>query len=170
MQNKKGAIELSMTTIIVIILGVTLLSLGLMFIKGTFGNITDITDKTFDQADDIIKDYMVTGTTKMYILDSNVAMKAGTINTIYVGIKNQLGRDDEFYLKAKPANDKSDVGWLELATEPQTIEAGSYATIAFFLKVPKKTIPGETYIYSIESYAKSQTKPYANQLLTVITE
>ena len=32
MNNKKGAIELSMTTIIVVVIGITLLSLGLMWV------------------------------------------------------------------------------------------------------------------------------------------
>ena len=49
--QKKGAIELSMTTIIVIILGITLLSLGLIWVKGTFGDITRLSRSAFEQAD-----------------------------------------------------------------------------------------------------------------------
>ena len=54
MQNKKGAIELSMTTIIVIVLGVTLLVLGLAFIKNIFKNLGGISDKTFEDAQDLL--------------------------------------------------------------------------------------------------------------------
>src|SRR3989344_2269144 len=48
--TKKGAIELSMTTIIVIVLGVTLLILGFAFIKGIFGKLEGISSTTFDKA------------------------------------------------------------------------------------------------------------------------
>lgn len=50
MKSKKGAIELSMTTIIVIVLGVTLLILGGVFIKKIFGDTLEISDETFATA------------------------------------------------------------------------------------------------------------------------
>ena len=48
--SKKGAIELSMTTIIVIVIGVTLLSLGLVWVRSTFSNIQGLTDDAFQNA------------------------------------------------------------------------------------------------------------------------
>ncbi len=50
-RGKKGAIELSMTTIIVIILGVTLLSLGLVFIRGVIAKVTNLSLRAFEAAD-----------------------------------------------------------------------------------------------------------------------
>ncbi len=50
-RGKKGAIELSMTTIIIIIIGVTLLSLSLIWIRGTIKNVTDISEKAFKTAE-----------------------------------------------------------------------------------------------------------------------
>ncbi len=54
--QKKGAIELSMTTIIVIILGITLLSLGLIWVRGTFKNINRLSQGAFEKADGAISD------------------------------------------------------------------------------------------------------------------
>ena len=48
--NKKGALELSMNTIIIIVIGVVLLSLGLMFVRGIFTQTTDLSDKVFANA------------------------------------------------------------------------------------------------------------------------
>lgn len=48
--KKRGAIELSMTTIIVIVIGVTLLSLGLVWVRSTFSNIKGLTDDAFQTA------------------------------------------------------------------------------------------------------------------------
>jgi len=54
MMNKKGAIELSMTTIIVVVIGVTLLSLGLFWVRGMFENLEGISGDAFDHARDAI--------------------------------------------------------------------------------------------------------------------
>lgn len=49
--NKKGALELSMNTIIIIVIGVTLLILGLTFVKGIFGKTTKLADGAFEKAE-----------------------------------------------------------------------------------------------------------------------
>ena len=53
-KNKKGALELSVNTIIIIVIGVTLLTLGLLFVRGIFGKVTEISDKTFNKANDLL--------------------------------------------------------------------------------------------------------------------
>lgn len=50
MKSKKGALELSMNTIIIIVIGVVILSLGLIFVRGIFTNITDLSEKVFGNA------------------------------------------------------------------------------------------------------------------------
>ena len=57
MNNKKGAIEMSITTIIVIVIGVTLLILGITFVKNIFGETIAISDKTFEQANTLIDEF-----------------------------------------------------------------------------------------------------------------
>lgn len=52
--EKKGAIELSMTTIIVIVLGVALLIGGIAFVSSTFSQITTIQEETFNNAEDLL--------------------------------------------------------------------------------------------------------------------
>ncbi len=54
--RKRGVMGLSMTTIIIIIMGITILTLGLVWISGIFTDLTGITDDTFDTADGIIGD------------------------------------------------------------------------------------------------------------------
>jgi len=50
MTSKRGAIQLSMSTIIVVILGVVLLVLGLTFVSGIFEKIGGLTDEAFSNA------------------------------------------------------------------------------------------------------------------------
>ncbi len=49
-KGKKGALELSVNTIIVIVIGVTLLILGLVFVRGIFKQQTDLSAKAFEEA------------------------------------------------------------------------------------------------------------------------
>ena len=49
--NKKGALELSMNTIIIIVIGVVLLSLGLMFVRGIFSQVEGLSKSAFETAD-----------------------------------------------------------------------------------------------------------------------
>ncbi len=49
-KGKKGALELSMSTIIIIVIGVVLLSLALFFVRSLFSQITEIKDDVFTRA------------------------------------------------------------------------------------------------------------------------
>ena len=53
--DKKGAIEFSMTTIMVIIIGVAVLALGLAWVRGTFKQVGGITDEAFESAKDQLR-------------------------------------------------------------------------------------------------------------------
>ncbi len=55
MKNKKGALEMSVNTIVVIVIAVTLLTLGLFFIRGLFTKITDLSGKVFDEGNQEIE-------------------------------------------------------------------------------------------------------------------
>ena len=50
MKNKKGALELSVNTIIIIVIGVTLLVLGLQFVRKSITQGIDLSDKAFEEA------------------------------------------------------------------------------------------------------------------------
>jgi len=55
LKKKKGAIELSMTTIIVIVMGVTLLILGITFVRTIFTKVGGISKETFARADTLLQ-------------------------------------------------------------------------------------------------------------------
>lgn len=55
--NKKAAIEMSMTTIIVIVLGVVLLILGLVFVQFIFKKTTSLAEGAFEKAEGQIGDF-----------------------------------------------------------------------------------------------------------------
>jgi len=170
MKNKKGAIELSMSTIIVIILGVKLLTLGLMFIRGIFTQIEDMTKVTFEDADKQMRQYMSSGDNKFYILGADTVMKPKSSQRTYVGIRNSGGVDEGFILKVSSADDKSDLKWIEAPKVAKQIPAGEYETIMINIKVPGEgAVAGETYMYLIEAYT-SNNEMYANDFLSITIE
>jgi len=59
--DKKGAIEFSMTTIMVIIIGVAVLALGLTWIRGTFTQVGTITESALANAETIFGEVGFTG-------------------------------------------------------------------------------------------------------------
>lgn len=170
MKPKKGAIELSMTTIIVIVLGITLLTLGLMFVRGIFSKINVITKTTFEDADKQIRSYMSSSNSKLYVLGADTTMKPKTSQIMYAGIRNSKGVDDKFMLKVISADGKSDITWIEIPTIATTIKAGEYKTITMNVKVPGiGAVAGDTYMYQVEAYSGDNTL-YDSDYLTILIE
>ncbi|MEW6063144.1 MAG: hypothetical protein AB1571_02125 [Nanoarchaeota archaeon] len=83
-KNKKAAIEMSITTIIIIVIGVTLLVLGLTWVRGLFGKLTKITETTFSQAD--IEIEKLSQGTEPFRYPSVIDVKQGKSNQIKVNV------------------------------------------------------------------------------------
>lgn len=75
MKSKKGAIELSMTTIIVIVIGITLLTLGLTWVKSSFDKITKSTDAAFKMSDAEITNMFSDSSDLLKIVPDNQELK-----------------------------------------------------------------------------------------------
>jgi hypothetical protein len=83
MVSKKGAIELSMTTIIVIVIGITLLTLGLTWVRGIFDDLEGVTTDAFDEAQGAIGDLsQVEGV--LTVTPDKIRLKQNNGNTIDV--------------------------------------------------------------------------------------
>ncbi|HZX12012.1 MAG TPA: hypothetical protein VFE88_00960 [Candidatus Nanoarchaeia archaeon] len=95
---KKGAIELSMTTVIVIILGVVLLTLGLTFVRGIFLKIDDLTRAAFANAD---KDLQTLENidNELTLTRSSTVIKQGKSDGIGIAIKNLGSKPARFQVK-----------------------------------------------------------------------
>ncbi len=93
--KKRGAIELSMTTIIVIVIGIALLSFGLMWISGLGKKIKSMTETAFGKADVMIGEVMEGETEDISVSPDNVDLKAKRGEKIRVDvIVNNLGEND----------------------------------------------------------------------------
>jgi len=158
---KKGAIELSMTTIIVIILGVVLLSLGLVFVQGIFKKITTISDQAFLVADEEIRSKM--GSDELfYIGGKNIELGAGKSITINTGIRNVGPGSTEFKITGVCENNKITVVSSNTA---KTIKEGDKGGIPIIIQVDKTAIPGDITTCSIKAFKGSSS--YADEIIVV---
>lgn len=93
--KKRGALELSVNTIVIIVIGVALLSLGLVFIKNMFGGMDKISDDIFGTANTEISK-LHTGA--RLTVPTKVDVKQGSV----VNIKAFVGNDGSRCTGAAP--------------------------------------------------------------------
>jgi len=86
--NKKAALELSMNTIIIIVIGVVLLSLGLMFVRGIFTQTTDLSDKVFANANKELDSLGGSVSSALVASPETVRVKAGETSGFVVQVTN----------------------------------------------------------------------------------
>lgn len=154
LKTKRGAIELSMTTIIVIVIGITLLSLGLIWVKNTFSNIGDMTQKQFDQADQIID--ATPNTDEKISVPIQINAKSGKDTGFTFYIRNDGTSDsNDFRITIDDQNDPSDnvitrmIGYPNNgAVVTKTIEINDRVKINGLIRIPSKIKSG-TYEYRI---------------------
>lgn len=91
-KSKKGALELSINTIVVIVIGVTLLILGLVFVRGIFTKIDTLSADSFAKAEGELG--------KLSVIDNQLTLSpqridvekggAKQINVVIAALKNSL--------------------------------------------------------------------------------
>ena len=90
-EHKKGSLELSINAIIIVVLAMTLLGLGLGFIRGMFKKITGTTETVQEQVKEQILEDLRTGDKKLSFPSVNVNLERGSTTTIAFGVKNTKG-------------------------------------------------------------------------------
>lgn len=101
-KSKKGAMELSMSTIIIIVIGIALLSLGLAFVRGIFKKITDESDQIFAMSEEQISELFEDSNSLIKIVPETVDAEIGEIILSGVIIKNTRNEPITFNLSTAP--------------------------------------------------------------------
>tara|TARA_Y100000310_G_C20233495_1_gene601358 strand:+ start:105 stop:632 length:528 start_codon:yes stop_codon:yes gene_type:complete len=86
--NKKGAIELSMTTIIVIVIGITILSLGLAWISSIFTDVGELTSGAFEQGATQIAAIFGSSNEEVALSPGETTIGQGDTETVTLAIRN----------------------------------------------------------------------------------
>ena len=164
-KNKKGAIEMSITTIIVIVIGVTLLVLGLTWVRGLFGKLTKITESTFSQAD--IEIEKLSQGTEPFRYPSAIDVKQGKSAQIKVYVYNTgLGsgiKDFTLVLTRDPTSKVPEEKVQARIISPKTVklEEGQQATFVIQAVSTSDAPLGAETTYEMKVTCTSCTKEYA---------
>ena len=134
MNNKKGAIEMSMTTIIVVVIGITLLSLGLVWVKTIFDNLQGTTVDAFDQVDAAIGE-LGTINSPLTITPDKIRVEQNGAKSVDVIIANFEGEDLVFTARAENVGEDNKIECLFLDTyeaesKEYTLSSGKQAKLS----------------------------------------
>jgi len=87
-KGKKGALELSINTIIIIVIGVTLLTLGLVFVQNIFTQTSDLSAKAFEDANRALAALGDNVNEILTVYPETVRIEAGDVSGFSALIKN----------------------------------------------------------------------------------
>jgi len=133
--KKKGAIELSMQTIVIVVISVTLLVLGLIFVGGMFKKLEKIADVAFDEADRMLRQlYEGTDVPISTLPGEYLEINTKDYNTLYVWVSNQQQESKACTVKLLVGgiSDMVDIPATELKTD--TLYPGDGVTKEFRIK------------------------------------
>ena len=166
--KKKGAIELSMTTIIVVVIGITMLTLGLAWIKDTFSNIDELGQGAFDAADALLQDTM-TSDALFHISGMDFDASPGELSSaIGVGVRNNIGDGGTKAILSVTTvgGDICSADWILVPTDAVTAPEGEIKAIPIKIKISKGTAV-ETLCF-FEITAKNENNNlYGSEVISV---
>ncbi len=109
-RNKKAGLNLSINAIVVLILAITMLGLGLSFMRNIFGSAT----KEFEEVGGTVKKQMIDQmkeSDKVFDLSRpKVDLKAGEDTQIFIGFKNKATTSKKFQLRVIEASRLGEIG------------------------------------------------------------
>ncbi len=91
--NKKAALELSITAIVVLIIAITVLGLGIGFIKKQFGAGTELVQSEFSEIKQQLKDKVRTGG-ELLVFSVPESVSIGKPQSTFVGVRNTAANPD----------------------------------------------------------------------------
>jgi hypothetical protein len=86
--NKKGALELSVNAIVIVVIAMTLLGLGLGFIRGMFTRIGGITEATFEKISEQLSTDLATSEAPLLFSKTRLTIERGGSSLEGIGIRN----------------------------------------------------------------------------------
>ncbi len=87
--NKKASLEISIQAIVIVVLAMTLLGLGLGFIKGMFKNITSTTEGVSEQVKQRVLDDLIQSDKKISFPTTEIFIERGGSQVLTVGVRNK---------------------------------------------------------------------------------
>ena len=137
---KKGAIELSIGTIVIVVLAMSMLILGLVLIKGIFSGATSIADMSTEQVKNQVA--QIFGENKKLVVypdSKKVEIEQGNVDGFGIGIKNLVEGSAEdmkfsYEIVVSDADLRKKCGVSEKEAEGWIVTGRTESNLFFFFK------------------------------------
>jgi hypothetical protein len=160
--SKRGAVGLSINTLVVVIISIVVLGLGVSMLYRFLGDAGDIQD-TLDSRTENEIERLLTNQGKMVAVPFHIKQVERGDSVVYgVGILNPGGEDssENYYVTVEPrdfVNSEGDLAemnldvssWLLYNTDPIKVEEGDFVKELLSVGVPKDAATGE-YIFNLK--------------------
>ena len=163
--NKKASLNLSINAIVIIVLAMTLMGLGLGFIRGMFGKISGISEATFEKIAEQLNTDLATSEAPLLFSKSRTTMERGATALEGVGVRNDADSSITYGIKIITANcpeRKTDPeaectnveGWFEYfkGDSQYTLSAAQRQVNKVQINVPRTGISTGLYLLKIITY------------------
>lgn len=90
--NKKGAVELSMNTIVIVIIGITLLTLGLRWVFNIFSDVEKQRGQMSEAMEQEIRDMFGESDKPLNLLTNSISVEQGGSYDLAIGVRN-IGKE-----------------------------------------------------------------------------
>ena len=163
-RSKKGSLNLSINAIVVLILAITMLGLGLSFMRNIFGSAT----QEFEEVGGTVKkqmiDQMKESTRIVDISRPKIDIKAGEHSQVFIGFKNDGNEEREFRVKSsegstEPTSLGDDVNCLLLSTDENAGSGGKGDVYVKFKTSKTSVLKGEVVVLPINIKTTSNVDP-----------
>ncbi len=95
--NKRASLEISIQAIVIVVLAMTLLGLGLGFIKGMFRDISKVSESTFEKITDQLQKDLIDSDEELIFSQSKITIERGKSELLAWGIKNEGNQELKYW-------------------------------------------------------------------------
>ncbi len=132
--RKKAALDLSMNTIVVVVIGIVILTLGLRWIYGIFGGLEEQRKQLDEATEQQIRDTFGESDEPLNLLTTTISIEQGKFADIGVGIRNTLSEEHTFRYMIETTDIPSNIqanqvlGWVRWDKSNLLLKSGEIYT------------------------------------------
>ena len=120
--NKRASLEISIQAIVIVVLAMTILGLGLGFVRGLFKDIGGTTTQVTEQVKQKILDDLITGDKKVSFPSTEITLDKGGSTVLTIGVRNKGDQPLNYRVQFTPISGPDGAGGTTPITDPTEIE------------------------------------------------
>jgi len=173
--NKRASLEISIQAIVIVVLAMTILGLGLGFVRGLFKNISGTTDQVTEQVKQKILDDLVTGDKKVSFPTTEITLDKGSSTVLTVGVRNKGDASLTYSMDFNPVSGPDGSGntapianpdpikkWFQFGSTTSTLAAAESDVRNVRISVPTSAYAG-SYFFTFKVTSTLSPPPYAEK-------